>query len=159
MKVISYGYQTSVLAIVMAGKIASSEQQRQDEQRRFKTKIAAQSQMSTSSLPSLEWRSGRLSLNASCGEQYFTRYRIDHLEQSRGLCRYVMFEECAPCINFEQQWSLLGWLWSCVRSEVFICILHLTSLTLGALKESEYLQSIIKYDASFTSNYCEACNV
>lgn len=73
---------------------------------------------------------------------YRTRHRIDHEEQSRGICCEVLVEECVPCCHFAEKrrhgwtWSLLLWLaWSAVSSEVFLYILHVSSIVLGAVKE------------------------
>jgi len=82
-------------------------------------------------------RNGRLSLKGKDGEQYATRYLIDHVEQANGLDHIIVLDECVPCCDARQRRSVACFLWSVIRSEVFIFILHITSLFLGAFKESK----------------------
>jgi hypothetical protein len=67
---------------------------------------------------------------------YVTRYQIDHEEQTKELCGEAVFEECAPFCNLEATRTPLGWIWSFVRSELFLYSLHLMAIVLGAFKVS-----------------------
>ena len=85
------------------------------------------------------------SSSSSCDDDtviYVTQYGIDHDQQSDGLCREVMLEECAPCCDVTKRrehcnsWTIILWLaWAIISSELFLYALHLTSIVIGALNE------------------------
>jgi hypothetical protein len=87
---------------------------------------------------------GHLLLHGKNGEQYLTRYHIDHVQQSQGLCRSIVLNECFPCCTCQPRRTVCGCLWAFARSEMLIFVLQLISLFLGAFKECESLYLLTK---------------
>jgi hypothetical protein len=86
---------------------------------------------------------GHLLLLGKNGERYLTRYQIDHVQQSHGLCRSIVLNECIPCCNCQTHHTICGCLWAFVRSEMLIFVLQVISLFLGAFKECKFVYILI----------------
>ena len=72
---------------------------------------------------------------------YHTRFRIDRKAQRHHLSRDVIKESCTPCLvrdekEGEEERTWRHTVWQIVSSEAVVFSLHLTALSLGALKEA-----------------------
>lgn len=151
---------------------SNNEDNRQQDQRGGETERQASVQANSETMPQVPLRGkGRLKLgstggtgnNASINSRttlaghddidaatpqtaiYLTQYCIDHDQQSEGLCREVLLEDCVPCFNGKQMrlhcnsGKIVLWLiWAFVSSELLLYALHVTSIIIGALNEGDF---------------------
>ena len=66
---------------------------------------------------------------------YNTRYYVNRKEQRRHASRDVLLDEWSPCCKYDNQSAVVKALWSVLRSESFLFLMHTLVLSIGVSKE------------------------
>jgi len=65
-----------------------------------------------------------------------TQYHIDTRRQLNHINDQVLSDECIPCLHCpprSRRCAVVVWLWSLIRSETFLYLLHISSIAFGAV--------------------------